>query len=98
MLKLKKIRDPISENLDPYEFKMALSNNGEPEEFLLFIRNSNMNLKMPGALNAGAKIQYLCTLVRGEALHQFGTLSATSENLESIILGLGTYFFPVNAL
>ena len=36
-------------------------------------------------------------------LRQFGTLSAevgstTSENLKSIILGLGTYVFPYNAL
>ena len=40
-------------------------------------------------------------MVRGEALIQIDTLSAevgstTPEKLKSIILGLGTYFPPVN--
>ena len=42
-------------------------------------------------------------LVRGEGLRHFYMLSsevgsATSENLKYNILGLGTYFFPVNVL
>ena len=54
-------------------------------------------------LTSGVKIQYLCTLVCEEALHQFDTFyyevgSDTPENLTSIILGLGTYFLPVNVL
>ena len=52
---------------------------------------------------SGANIKHLCKLVRGEALRQFDTLSAevgstTPENLTPIILGLGTYFLPVNVL
>ena len=48
-------------------------------------------------------MQYLRILVCGEPLLQFDTLydevgSTTSENLKSIILGLGTYFFTVNAM
>ena len=44
---------------------------------------------------AGAKIQYLCIILRGEALRQLETLhvevgSTTIENLNIIILGLGT--------
>ena len=47
---------------------------------------------------SGAKIQYLCKLLCGEDLRQLDTLfaelgSTTSENLKSIILGLGAYFF-----
>ena len=62
-----------------------------------------MTLEASVTLLDGVKIQYLCTLVRGEALRQFDTLSAvvgstTSENLKSIILGLGAYFSPVNSL
>ena len=54
-------------------------------------------------LKSGVNIQYLRALVRGEALHQFDTFSVevgiyTPENLTSIILGLGTHFFPFNAL
>ena len=52
-------------------------------------------------LEYGAKIHYLLTLVRVEALRQFDTLSAevggtNSEKLKSIIFGLGLYFFCVN--
>ena len=44
-----------------------------------------------------AKIQYLCTLFRGEALPQFDSYSSDVEgpnpiNLETIILGLASYF------
>ena len=45
-----------------------------------------MNIEASGTLAAGAKIQYLCMLVRGKALRQLNTLSTevgstTSENL-----------------
>ena len=89
--------------LDLYEFKMALFENGDPEEFLLFVRNFQMTLKASGTLTASAKIQYIHTLLRGEALHQLDTLPVEvgimiKTNLNHIILGLGTYFFPINAL
>ena len=77
---------------------MALFDNGDMEEFMLFIRNFKMTLEASGTLVASANIQCLHTLVCGEALHQFDMLYSevginTSENLKSIILGLGTYFF-----
>ena len=61
---------------DLYGFKIALFDNGNPEEFLLFMKKINMNLAAPGALATGMKIQYLCTLVFGEALRQSDLLSA----------------------
>ena len=93
----------MSEKSDLYEIKMALFDNGEPEELLLFICNFCMTLEASGTLKAGAKIQYLCTLVHGEALRQFETLSdyvgiAISETLTYIILVFGTYYFPVNVV
>ena len=62
-----------------------------------------MTLKASVTLKSVANTQYLCTLVRGEELRQFDMLyaevgSSTPEKLTSIILGLGTYFFAVNAL
>ena len=47
------------------------------------------------------RIQYLCTLVRGEALRQFGSLSADVEskenlNVEYIIKSLALSVSPVN--
>ena len=66
-------------------------------EFFLFIRNLNINIEASGTLKAVAKIQYLNTLVHGEALLQIDAFSAEVESasleaLTSIILGLGTYF------
>ena len=62
-----------------------------------------MTLEVLGIIVASAKIKYLCTMICGKTLHKFDMLyaeglSSTSENLKSNILGLGTYFFPVNAL
>ena len=37
-VKIKFRRYPTSENLDLYEFKMALFDCGKPQEFLLFVR------------------------------------------------------------
>ena len=55
-VKIKLLRDPISQKLDLHELKMALFDNGEPEELLLFIRNFNMTLKASGMLVAIAKM------------------------------------------
>ena len=82
---------------------MALFDNGDLEEFLLFVQNSNKGLEESGTMVTGAEIQYICTLVRGEALHQFESLSADTEgtnplNVEDILSGLASYFFPLNFL
>ena len=82
---------------------MDLFDNGEPEEFLLFIQNYQITLDELGTLATGTNIQYLCILLHGEAIHQLETLSVevgslTIEHLNRIILGFGTYLFPVNVL
>ena len=58
----------MSEKSDLYEFKMALFGNGNPEELLLLVRNFQITLEESVALAVSVKIQYLCTLLRGEAL------------------------------
>ena len=72
---------------------MFLFDNGEPEDFLLFVRNFNMTLAASGTLEAGTKVHCLRTLVRGEALCQFDSLSDDVEgtenlNIDDIIKGL----------
>ena len=62
-VKLKLLRYPTLYTSDLYEFKMSLFDNGEPGEFLLFVINFNMTLAASGTLEAGAKYQYLHTLV-----------------------------------
>ena len=102
-VKLKIYRNPMSSSSEIYEFKMFLFDNGEPEKLLLFVQNFNVNLAASGTLATGTKIQYLCTLVREEVLRQFDSFSTDTEGMntltvETIILGLASYFFPVNYL
>ena len=70
-VKIKMRKDPTLSTSDLYEFEIYLFDNGEQEEFLLFVRNFNMTLAALGTLEAGTKYQYLHTLVRGEALRKF---------------------------
>ena len=94
-VKTKLLRYPTSQKSDLYECKMHLFDNDDPEEFFLLIKNFNRTLEASGTILDGTKIQYIFTLVRGEALCQIDMLSAevgsmTSENLKSIFLNLGT--------
>ena len=62
-----------------------------------------MNLSALGTLEAGAKYQYLRTLVCGEALRQFDLFSDDIEgtetlNVDYIIKGLAHYFPSINLL
>ena len=57
LVKLKLRRDPTSNMLELYESKMAFFDNGDPEEFLLFVRNFNITLVASGTLTTGAKNQ-----------------------------------------
>ena len=57
-----------------------------------------MTLTASQTLKTAAKVQYLCMIIRVEALRQFNSLSSDMEDMEpltveSIILGLGAYFF-----
>ena len=49
-VKLKFCRDPTYITSYLYEFRMSLFDNGDPEDFLLFVRNFNMNLAGTGTL------------------------------------------------
>ena len=49
-VKLKLRRDPTLRTSDIYEFKMSFFENGEPEEFLLSVRNFNTTLPVSGTL------------------------------------------------
>ena len=64
-VQMKFCRGPTSDKLDLYEFNMVFFTNGDPEYFLLFVRNYNMTPKMSRMIEIYAKVQYLCTLVCG---------------------------------
>ena len=92
-VKLNLCRYYTSSTSDLYEFKMFLFENGEPEDFLLFVHNFNITHASSGTLEVGVKVQYLRPLVCGYALRQVDLLSADVEStnlltLENIIKGL----------
>ena len=94
-VKIKVCRDPTQEKSDMYELKMALFDNGEPEEFLLLVQNFNMTLDTSRTLSSNAKLQYLRNIICGQAVRHFDTLcgqfgNTTTENLNQVILVLGT--------
>ena len=69
----------------------------------MFVCNFNRNLAASRKLEAGAKYQYLCTIVRGEELRQFDSFSANVEgtetlNVDYIIRVLAQYFPHLNLL
>ena len=75
---------------------MSLFNKGEPEYSLLLVCNFYTTLAASGMLEAGAKYQYIRTIVHGEALRQFGSFHADVEGTETlnvyyIIRGLANY-------
>ena len=55
-------------------------------KIFLFDHNFKMDLEASGTLQDDAKIQYLRTLVRGEALHQFDMISADLESSTPLTL------------
>ena len=84
IVNLKLCRDPTSSTSDLYELRISFFDNGNPEEFLLFLHNFNTILAATGTLETVTKIQYLRTLVCGEALHQFDLLSSDMEMSETL--------------
>ena len=76
--------DPTLENSNTCDLKMALFDNGNLEELLLFARNFQMNLETSVMIAASTKIQYLCTLLHGEALCKLYKLyvEVVSKNAE----------------
>ena len=56
-VKLKLRIHPTLTTSDLYEFKMSFFDNGEQGDFLLFVRNFNMNLAELGTLEAGTRVR-----------------------------------------
>ena len=59
---------------------MDLFDNGNLEEFILFQRQYQIMVKVPGSIDAGTKIQYIHTLLRVEVLHELKTLCGDIRN------------------
>ena len=92
-IKLKLRRYTMSSMPDIYDFIISLFDHVEPEEFLLFVRNFQMTLAATGTLEPAAKVQYLHTLVRGEALCQFDLLCSDVKKINHLRCGLSSQGF-----
>ena len=53
---IKLCRGLVSEKSYLYKFKIALFDNGGPEELFLFVRNFSMTLEASGKIKSGANI------------------------------------------
>ena len=83
-VKLKLCRYPTSSTLELFEFRMSFFDNGELEEFLLFVRNFNMTLAATWTLETSADIQHPPHLVQGAALCKFFSLSDYMDSTETL--------------
>ena len=54
----------MSEKSDMYESKMDFFDNGNPEEFLLFVKKFMMTLDASGILTSDSNIQCIYTVLR----------------------------------
>ena len=79
----------MSSTSDLYQFRMSLFDHVKPEEFLLFVRNFQTTLTATGTLVVEVKVQCLCTIVCGEAVHQFDVMYSDVENLD---ISLNMYY------
>ena len=85
------------------KLKIVTFKHGQPEDLLQLMKNFKRAFDGTDTKTAAGKINYLCTLLRGEALQEFDKLSSKNAgtkrtHLKFIQEGLLSYFFPINAL
>ena len=76
---------------------------GQPEEFLLLLKNFKIATNGTGTTNPSSQINLLRMMLRVQALMEFDGLQSqyvgsTNKHLKLIQEGLLDYFFPVNFL
>ena len=94
---------PSSAASETYNINMNTFDYGKPEEFLAFLKSFNIASDGTGTTSPRIRIDYLHTMLRGQALRelnevqiQYGGL--TNNNIQIIHEGLLEYFFPINSL
>ena len=60
--------NPYSTESETYELKIVTFDHGQPEEFPKLTKNSKRAVDRAGATKTAGKINYLRTILRGEAL------------------------------
>ena len=65
-VKLKLHRDTTYSTSDLYEFRMSLFDHGDPEEFLFFVRNLQMNIAATGMIETEERFSIFVHLSVGK--------------------------------
>ena len=102
-IKVKIKYNPASAGSETHEFKIAIFDNDSPEELLQFLTNAKKAIKRTGTKKFSGRINFLRTLLRGEALGEFDILASqkngmTNTHYNYIKGGLLEYFTPYNTL
>ena len=89
---------PSDADSEACELKIVTFEIGQPEEFLHLMNNFKRSVDRTGTTTAVGKINYVHTLLRGEALRYFDKLASqnagtNSSRLNFVQEGLLGYFF-----
>ena len=68
IIKVKMRHNPAPAGYETYEFKMAIFNNGSPEELLWFLEKVNKSIKVTGTMTVVGIINFLRMLLHQEVL------------------------------
>ena len=68
IFKINMHRNPASAMFNTYELKISMFNTCKPEEFLVLMKNFKAAIDGKLTTSAPGIINYLCTILRGEAL------------------------------
>ena len=93
IIKVKMRRNPSSAASEKYNVNMNTFNDGQPEEFLSLLINFNTTTDGTGSTTPSCHINYLHTILRGQALRELDELQsqyggATNKHLKLIKEGL----------
>ena len=88
---------------ETYNINMSTFKDVQPEEFLVLLKNFRIAIYGTGTTSPLGKINYLHTMLSGEALREFNGLPSQNSgtensNLNHIKEGLLGYLAPINAL
>ena len=73
---------------ETYKLKIVTLDHGQPEKFLQLIMNLKRAVDRTGAKTSAGKINYLRTLLSGEALQEFDKLAIQNTGMNNVHLKL----------
>ena len=77
IIKIKIRRNPTSAASETYNVNMNTFDDGQPEKFLSLLKNFKIAIDGTRTTTPSGRINYLRTMLRGQALREFDKLEAT---------------------